>query len=257
MTPRAQAAVRQAGELFLGAPSSPGAGAVLARMHEDLDVAASELVFRPPLDPASADEAATWQVGLPQSPAAVAGLTGRIANCAASTLAVCAGTYCRRPRSGSLQGRAEPGGASQRALQLQGWGTSCLSGHRSSAGVEDGTLPSLLLRGTQGACVQAKAQEVQANAQPLGQPEVAAACTAWLGRLGSQLAQGPALLAACRSAQELASLESAVRLGLAAWPGQTPGAPSPGMTQLSVSCWPCQRAFAAGLPPWALLRACG
>ena len=57
-----QAAVRQAGELFLGLPSSSGQGLVLARLQEDLSSSDNELVFRPPLDGVETDEAAAWQV---------------------------------------------------------------------------------------------------------------------------------------------------------------------------------------------------
>lgn len=56
-----QAAVRQAGELFLGAPGDKAAGLVVTRLNEEVE-STSELMFRPPLEGVDTGEAEAWQV---------------------------------------------------------------------------------------------------------------------------------------------------------------------------------------------------
>ena len=58
-----QAAVRQAGELFLGTPGGKHSGLVGARLGEEVESTA-ELMFRPPLEGVDKGEAEAWQVHL-------------------------------------------------------------------------------------------------------------------------------------------------------------------------------------------------
>ena len=60
---RVQAAIRQAGELFLGTPGDKHSGLVGARLGEEVESTA-ELLFRPPLEGVDKGEAEAWQVHL-------------------------------------------------------------------------------------------------------------------------------------------------------------------------------------------------
>ena len=75
--------------------------------------------------------------------------------------------------------------------------------------------------------MQVLASTITARLTPLPASQAAAAVGAWLSGGAEEVARaGGALLAACRSAEDLAGAETAVRGAIAGW--HAPAAPPPG-----------------------------